>query len=66
MKNGFVKVFVLYVLPMIAIIGLIAYIVVRPPDVDKVGERLKPTPDPIVTPSGGTPPTAVVDETAGE
>ena len=48
MMKGFIKVFVLYVLPVIAIIGLIAYIIIRPPDVDKVGEKLKPTPDPVV------------------
>ena len=48
MKNGFVKVFLLCVLPVIATVGLIAYVVIRPPAVDKLGERLKPTPDPIV------------------
>lgn len=46
--KGFVKAFVLYVVPAIVVIGLIAYIVVRPPSVDKVGEKLKPTPDPVV------------------
>ncbi len=48
MKNGFVKLFVPYALPVIAILGLIAYVIVRPPDVDKVGDGIKPTPDQIV------------------
>jgi hypothetical protein len=46
--KGFIKVFVLYVLPVIAIVGLIGYVVVRPPSVDKLGESLKSTPDPVV------------------
>lgn len=46
--KGFVKVFVLYVIPSLVVIGLIAYLIIRPPSVDKVGEKLKPTPDPVV------------------
>jgi len=46
--KGFIKVLVLYVLPVIAIVGLIGYIVVHPPSVDKVGEKLKLAPDPVV------------------
>ena len=48
MKKGFVKVFVLYVIPVTVVIGLIGYVVLHPPSVDKVGESLKPTPDPVV------------------
>ena len=46
--KGSVKIFLLYAVPALVVIGLVAYRIVRPTSVDKVGNKLKPTPDPVV------------------
>ncbi len=46
--KGSIKLFLIYVIPALVIIGLIGYLIVRPPSVDKVGTKLRPTPDPVV------------------
>ncbi|MEI6511152.1 MAG: hypothetical protein WCO25_03865 [Candidatus Uhrbacteria bacterium] len=45
--RGFVKAIVLYVIPVMVAVGLIAYLILRTPSVEKAGEKLRLSPDPV-------------------